>query len=466
MSFEISNITFVPLLNFMKHKGLDEQLLFQGCDVDLSYIRKLSKRSSWDLYNIALNNIEEYVDDDWAYIARQGVVAPELDQLRSLFSGIVSSRFIYWAQSKFIGNYLFNNFTYTYEKINQSHVKIIIDVGRSNVHEGIMKIYHQVFELFPIQLGQPNAKVDMTKISSREYLFDIKLSKRINIFKRGLLLFKIFDGMKNATHYLSELQETKNKLELALMEVEKAKLEREQWLKVIAHDIRNPLQIILGYFALIKRNRSLDSKKRDNYIEKITIACDIIDKCTMNAQKVIKLDNDSFKPQVISTTEVISKSISIVEGFAEEKNIELINECEEHFILGDLDIFSLSIITNFLTNAIKFSNRNSSINIGTVTGPDHIAFYIRDYGIGISEPKLKEILQHGGITTTGTNNEKGLGQGLVIARNFITKYHGRLQVESNTEGENRGTLITIFFPKPIKKQEKTFDPLRPTPLSH
>ncbi len=455
MSREVSNITFVPFINYMKYKGLNYELLFEGTDADLRHVTKLSKRSSWELFNAMLNNIDKYIDDDWVYVSRQGVVAPELDKLRTIFTGLISSRFIYWAQSAFIGTYLFNNFTYTYKKIDRLNIEITINTGRPNVHYGIMHMYKQVFELFPWQLGEPNAEVVMSRVSDQDFKFSIKLANTINIAKRIKLFFSFHKGMRNTTSYLKELQDTKN-------ELEEIKKEREQWLKVIAHDIKSPLSVINNYVKIYNKRKDLPKESIDKYFDRIEKSANTISACMANAEKVLDAEK-SIELDVVNLKEIISEAVEIVQEMASNKNITIVERAEDAFILGDAQIISLSIFSNFLTNAIKFSPENSSIIIGTVNLDNEVAIYIRDHGIGIDAETLEYMNNGNSYTSLGTNNESGLGQGLVLARNFISKYKGRLEIKSATEkSENQGTTVTIHFPE-IKQQSSSYVPAQVSP---
>ena len=104
-----------------------------------------------------------------------------------------------------------------------------------------------------------------------------------------------------------------------------------------------------------------------------------------------------------------------------------------------------TVLRNFLSNAIKFSSENSSIEITTVVEGDFAKVSVRDHGVGIAADRIGSIF-HKGETTYGTGGEEGSGLGLQLCQDFARKNGGDCFVES-TEGEGS----TFSFTIPIKK---------------
>ena len=106
-----------------------------------------------------------------------------------------------------------------------------------------------------------------------------------------------------------------------------------------------------------------------------------------------------------------------------------------------------SIIGNFITNAIKFTNTNGSISITAKLANygDRISFEIEDNGIGMNTSILNSIYNKEFVSdvTIGTNREKGTGLGMSICKEFIKKHDGRLYIDSKL---GRGTIIKFDLP--------------------
>ena len=105
---------------------------------------------------------------------------------------------------------------------------------------------------------------------------------------------------------------------------------------------------------------------------------------------------------------------------------------------------TFSILRNLLSNAIKFTERKGKIEISTIDDYDLLQINIKDTGIGIDKEKIKILftLQEK-KSTSGTEQEKGSGLGLVLVNEFIKINKGSISVDSSREG----TIVHIFLPK-------------------
>jgi len=104
-----------------------------------------------------------------------------------------------------------------------------------------------------------------------------------------------------------------------------------------------------------------------------------------------------------------------------------------------------TVLRNFLSNAIKFSPEDSTIEIKTIVDGDFAKVSVRDHGVGIAANRIGSIF-HKGETTYGTGGEEGSGLGLQLCQDFARKNGGDCYVES-VEGEGS----TFSFTIPIKK---------------
>jgi signal transduction histidine kinase len=102
------------------------------------------------------------------------------------------------------------------------------------------------------------------------------------------------------------------------------------------------------------------------------------------------------------------------------------------------------ILRNFLSNAIKFSHRDSAVQLGIQLRPQHIVLEVRDYGVGLSSDKLTKIKNRDMITSYGTNNEKGSGLGLLICFDLAAKNEAEIEIDSE---EGKGSTFRVVFPK-------------------
>ena len=110
--------------------------------------------------------------------------------------------------------------------------------------------------------------------------------------------------------------------------------------------------------------------------------------------------------------------------------------------LGDQNIITIAV-RNLLTNALKYSNENSTISITSFQNDKDINIDIADEGVGISSEKINLLLSNEADTTIGTSGEKGTGLGIFLVKELLQKINGELLIKS-VVGE--GSVFTIKLP--------------------
>lgn len=223
--------------------------------------------------------------------------------------------------------------------------------------------------------------------------------------------------------------------------------DKDRFLSIMAHDLRNPLSAISGLAGVILEQLATYSKEDIEPMMRVL---------TKTAEQTYKLLEDlllwsksqsgklkfeplsfPFSSLVTEVTESIGsqwRSKAIVITYQEEDNSPVV-----------ADIFMLkTILRNLISNAIKFSYKGSTITVSKEKKADRTILTVADQGVGIEPadlPKLWDITQP--FTTVGTNKEKGSGFGLLICKDFVEKHQGTILAES-TPGQ--GTRFIISLP--------------------
>lgn len=238
--------------------------------------------------------------------------------------------------------------------------------------------------------------------------------------------------------------------EKKIKESEKKLLEanamKDRFFSIIAHDLKNPFNSIVGFANLL--NEAYDNftdKQRKEFIQNI---CDVSENTFKLLQNLLEwsqtqTDNIEFNPRMVDISKVIDEIISLLKSGLNSKNLDVtIKVPADTMVYADENMVKV-IIRNLLTNAIKFSHEKGSIVISAKLEKNHVLFSIRDEGVGISKENLDMIFridQH--YKTKGTNNEEGTGLGLILCKEFIEKNHGSIFVES-IKGEGSNFSFTL-----------------------
>ena len=226
---------------------------------------------------------------------------------------------------------------------------------------------------------------------------------------------------------------------------------RDKMYSVIAHDLRSPMASIRMVLNLVVASTSPELVGPELY--------ELLDKANKESEDVHDLLDNLLKwtksqtgrlnvvIQDLDLNDIIPGVVDIFEMIAETKHIKLNLQMAEGplVVTADNDMLK-TIVRNFLSNAIKFSPENSSIDIIMSKDADFAKVSVRDYGVGIAANRLGSIF-HKGETTYGTSGEEGSGLGLQLCQDFAQKIGGDCTVES-VEGEGSTFSVTI----PLKKE--------------
>ncbi|MCL9808430.1 response regulator [Flavobacterium luminosum] len=239
------------------------------------------------------------------------------------------------------------------------------------------------------------------------------------------------------------------------LEKAKAKAEESDQLKTafltnLSHEIRTPMNAIIGFSELLKEN-GLEESEKQNYIK-------IINKSGVNLVSIIddliemsKIDANQIRPNISSVDlescmQELYKSIAIT--ISKDKNIDFkwieANPPITSKVLLDETKFK-QILTNLLTNAIKFTNQGF-VEFGYHLNSEklQIDFFVRDSGLGIAQDHQPFIFDRfRRVDNDYSIKEGGLGLGLAITKAYVQLLDGTIELESELD---QGSLFTFSIP--------------------
>jgi signal transduction histidine kinase/ligand-binding sensor domain-containing protein/CheY-like chemotaxis protein/HPt (histidine-containing phosphotransfer) domain-containing protein len=253
-----------------------------------------------------------------------------------------------------------------------------------------------------------------------------------------------------------QLSKQKNELEVANREIRRSAKLKEQFLANTSHEMRTPLNVIIGYSNLLQNSEI--SHKQEKYIENIrssgehlkVIINDLLDLSKIEADK-LELIKTSFDYR-----RVIINTFNIFKIEAEGKGIEAKMDIKRpvHKIMGD-PVRLTQIISNLMRNSVKFTEKGS-ILINTyeeIINEKKLKLHIqiKDTGIGIPEDKIEKIFNSfTQVSGDMTRKYGGTGLGLSIVDKLIKLHNGTIKVDSK---ENKGTTFDLMLPLDIAIEE-------------
>jgi len=232
-------------------------------------------------------------------------------------------------------------------------------------------------------------------------------------------------------------------------EIQLAKLNdtKDKFFSIISHDLISPFNAILGFTESLTENyNDYTNEERFKIIELLRVASQNTFELIENLLEwsKIQLGHIVIKNKTSSLRYLIDDSIKPVINNAVQKRIFVENNIE-HNVMICTDTYSIkAIIRNLFTNAVKFTNHEGRIIINAKQTDNNTEFSISDTGIGMSNEKISKLFridEH--ISTSGTDNEKGTGLGLILCKELIDEINGKIWVESEL---GVGTMFNISIP--------------------
>ncbi|MGM0586798.1 MAG: hybrid sensor histidine kinase/response regulator [Bacteroidota bacterium] len=230
--------------------------------------------------------------------------------------------------------------------------------------------------------------------------------------------------------------------------------DKDEVLKIVSHDMRNPLNNIIGLASMLRESEDVDAGEVSQMGEIIERSGEKLLHLVNSLLDVAKIESGAIKVEweVKDLAKQIKNAVQSVRLLAERKSLKLHLDLPDRLVQVPIDEPKLDqILGNLISNAIKFTPAGGDIYITLkVDTSDPTPAYpattieIRDTGIGIPEDLLPHIFdKFGGHQRQGTEAEEGSGLGLSIVKHFVELMDGTIQVESD-EGE--GTSFQLQFP--------------------
>lgn len=268
----------------------------------------------------------------------------------------------------------------------------------------------------------------------------------INIVATGL--WKLYSReQKYKKLAQANLVKQNKELEVALEKAKESDQMKSAFLANMSHEIRTPLNAIVGFSNLMNTDIELSKEERENFTELINTNSDLLLNLINDILDLSRIESGrmSFSFQQYSLNELISTIYQTFQVLMPE-NVELRMQIPEKSISIPTDKFRLTqVITNFLSNAIKFTQKGY-ILIGYEYREEerHVHIFVEDTGIGIPKEKQDAVFNR---FTKLDEFAKGTGLGLSICKVIAERFDGYIAVESEIGKGSRFSIILPLNPK-------------------
>lgn len=229
----------------------------------------------------------------------------------------------------------------------------------------------------------------------------------------------------------------------------------EEFLRVIVHDISNPL--MTSQLAIKLMNRKIELKQFETLhldLKKIEGAYESIESIIGKAKSLLASEQDEvlLETKVVDLEEASRAVVESQRDILAKKDIHvsLISANPGTRVYCDPLILKVVLLGNILSNTIKFSSNGQAVHWGIHNDGTYGVVEIQDFGVGMRADKIQSLMSTGRIESAlGTEGEKGTGFGLPLVKRFTEQMKGVFEIESVSEQQHRGfsgTTIRIRLP--------------------
>ena len=223
---------------------------------------------------------------------------------------------------------------------------------------------------------------------------------------------------------------------------------KDKFFSIISHDLRSPFNSLLGLTEFISHYYDdMNPSEVKSSILNVYNSAQQVYNLILNLLEWSMLQSGRLKVEkgVINLAELGVEIINLYKDAADNKQLELVNNINENILVYADKYMIDTIIRNFVSNSIKFTNSGGKIIIKGVINGDNAEVSVTDTGIGISIANQKNLFRiDEQFRRDGTANEKGTGLGLILCKEFIEKNNGVLWVESE---EGKGSRFSFTVPR-------------------
>ena len=268
----------------------------------------------------------------------------------------------------------------------------------------------------------------------------------IRIFIAFSVLFLILYFLRQETNLYQEEIEIKNiQVSEDHDEIQKINFTKDKIFSIISHDLRSPIGSLQALLGMLNREQLSEQefKKASAGLQKqVDQLKDSLDELLTWSKA--QLHGINPEPEVVPLKTLIYEVVTVNRPTARNKKIIITTNIPSEITAFCDPNMLRSVITNLITNAIKFTPVGGAISISCKNENATAKIAVEDTGLGIPKENLVKILSptiH--FTTRGTNNEKGTGLGLIMCHEFIQKNNGSFEVESE---DGKGSIFLLTLP--------------------
>lgn len=255
----------------------------------------------------------------------------------------------------------------------------------------------------------------------------------------------ILDSNQNIIEYIgirTDITELENAM-IAALSAEKAK---SLFLATMSHELRTPLNAVIGFSQILMAKSDMPQENIRVFVEKIHASGKHLLNIVNNILDFSKIESGKIElnKKDILLENLIQESVFLLENEALKKEIQITTDAFLNITINADEQLLKQVILNILSNAIKFSNRNSIVALAYEGNEENHIIKICDEGVGLSQEQLEKLFKPFSQIQEHQNTAlKGTGLGLVISQKIVELHNGNIEVKTQS---GKGSCFYISIP--------------------
>lgn len=303
------------------------------------------------------------------------------------------------------------------------------------------------------ELLKKDNQIHILELNRQKNIKNYWIAFSILILALAVLSFRQFSLKKKTNSLLKskndQLSEANKKLTISGKNLKELNATKDKFFSIIAHDLKNPFQSLLGFSeALYNQIEELSKTEIKEYTKLIYESSQNLFNLLENLLQWSKSQLKSIKlyPENIILHDSIEDTISLLKIPIQKKSIKIESHIpKDTTVFADRHVVS-TVLRNLISNALKFTDQDGEIIISSITNNNKITVSVKDNGKGISKENLDKLFRiDQGYSTKGTEDESGTGLGLILCKELILQSNGDIFVESEIgKGSNFQFSLPLF----------------------
>ncbi len=293
----------------------------------------------------------------------------------------------------------------------------------------------------------------LSLVPAEDLIVDTENWLLIGVVFAGLLVLFIWD--------LFYMLYFNKRLQITAREAESANKAKTDFLSTMSHDIRTPMNAIIGLTTIAEKNLGDVESTRES-LRKISLASNHLLTLINDILDISKVESGKLKlnPLTFSIVETVENLVTISQPMIKEKNIEFsfhINQMEKEYLYTD-QLRLNQIYINILSNAVKYTMPGGSVSVDMredksgIPGRIRLTYVVADTGIGMSPEFMETMYQpFSRQIDSRVNSIQGTGLGLAITKQMVELLGGTIECRSE---QDRGTTFTVVLDIPEAERQR------------